>query len=411
MKAKLTTRTLSTLEPKEKPYQIWDTEIPGFFLRIEPTGTKTYSFYYRNKEGRERRYRIGKELTPTQARDAAKVHSGDVAKGVDIVERDKRKKADAARKVTNTLSAYLDKKYGPWLIENRKSGANALGRLRNAFSGFGNRQLDSLTSWDLEVWRKKRKKGGIKDATIRNDVAELKALLQRAVEWGDIKSHPLAKYKLPKMEDNKVTRYLSDDERVRLFNALDEREDELRQKRVSANDWRKERGYELLPFIKKSVFTDHLKPMVVLALNTALRRGELFHLRWSDIDLDLNRLTVRAGNSKSGKPRTIPLNKDASKTLKKWRASQKETELVFPSSIGKPLDNIQKAWIGLIDRAKIEDFRFHDLRHDFASQLVMRGVDLYVVKELLGHSTIQVTERYSHLAPAQLEDAVERLVQ
>ena len=409
MKVKLTARSVRDFEPVEKPYQVWDTEIPGFFLRIEKTGTKTYYFYYRNKTGHERRYRIGKELTPTQARDAARVHFGDVAKGIDIVERDKKSKADAARKRVIVLGTYLKKKYGPWLIENRKSGAHALRRLVNSFSGFADRQLDSFTSWDMEVWRRKRKKGGAKDATIRNDVAELKAMLQRALEWGDIDSHPLANYKLPKMADNKVTRYLSDTERKKLYLVLDERENELRNKRMSANAWRRERGYELLRSIKKSEFSDHLKPMVLLALNSGLRRGELFQLDWSDVDFNRNCLTVKSEGAKSGKARTVPLNKEASFTLRKWKTNQDGCGLVFAGANGQELDNVYKAWSGLLKQAGIENFRFHDMRHDFASQLVMKGVSLYVVKELLGHSTIQVTERYSHLAPRQLEEAVSLL--
>ncbi len=82
----------------------------------------------------------------------------------------------------------------------------------------------------------------------------------------------------------------------------------------------------------------------------------------------------------------------------------------MPADTGARFDNIKRSWGQLRDRAGISDFRFHDLRHTFASKLVMAGVDLYVIKELMGHSTIQMTERYAHLAPQYKANAVEKLV-
>ena len=83
--------------------------------------------------------------------------------------------------------------------------------------------------------------------------------------------------------------------------------------------------------------------------------------------------------------------------------------LVFPNADGDRFGSIKKSWAGLTDDAKLADFRFHDLRHDFASKLVMAGVDLYTVKELLGHASIEMTQRYAHLAPQKLADAVAKL--
>ena len=136
-------------------------------------------------------------------------------------------------------------------------------------------------------------------------------------------------------------------------------------------------------------------------METGARRGELFSLRWKDVDLDESTLTIHAATSKSGKVRHIPLSQRAREALRGWQVDHAANKgLVFPSPVTSDrLDNITSAWEKLLQRAQIEDFRFHDLRHDFASRLVMRGVNLYTVKELLGHGTIQMTERYSHLAP------------
>ena len=84
-------------------------------------------------------------------------------------------------------------------------------------------------------------------------------------------------------------------------------------------------------------------------------------------------------------------------------------KLVFPGKDGKPFTDVKRSWASLVERAKITDFHLHDFRHDFASRLVMGGVNIYAVKELLGHSTVQMTERYSHLAPDHLVGAVEVL--
>jgi integrase len=95
--------------------------------------------------------------------------------------------------------------------------------------------------------------------------------------------------------------------------------------------------------------------------------------------------------------------------LRFWHEQRKEYELVFPNADGGRLDNINTSWENLIKAAQIKNFRFHDLRHDFASKLVMAGVDLNTVRELLGHADIKMTLRYAHLAPEKLAAAVAKL--
>jgi integrase len=149
-----------------------------------------------------------------------------------------------------------------------------------------------------------------------------------------------------------------------------------------------------------------------MALNTGLRRGELFQLRWRDVTLDRARVTVRGEHAKSGQTRHIPLNAAILKVLQEWKPVNVEPDaLVFPGrDAGEPLDDIKTAWAALLKAAKITGFRFHDCRHDFASRLVMAGVDLNTVRELLGHADIKMVLRYAHLAPEHTAAAVERLV-
>ena len=158
-------------------------------------------------------------------------------------------------------------------------------------------------------------------------------------------------------------------------------------------------------------FIDHLKPMVLISINTGLRRGELFNLTWDMIDFDKRILTVYGNIAKSGKSRHVPLNNEAYEALFKWYQQANSTNnLVFPGKNGNVFSNIKKSWLNLLKLAGIEKFRWHDMRHHFASKLVMAGVDLNTVRELLGHSEISMTLRYAHLAPEHKAEAVAKLI-
>jgi integrase len=405
---KITVKYVSSLAPEAKTYDVRDTDISGFALRVRPTGTMTYLLFYRNDKGQKRTYTIGKGLTAVQARDIAQLKYAEVAQGIDINERDKAIKVKADKQKASTLKSFIDNIYKDWLLSNRKSGKDGYSRLNRSFAGLANKQLESITKWDIQSWRKQRKESGTSDYTLKRDLSELKAMLVRAKDWGFIETNPLYDFKYGKLADNKVDRYLTDVERGRLYNALNDREQELMAKRQSGNEWRKERGYELMSDFKQG-FVDHLKPVVILALNTGLRRGELLQLSWENVNLSLKQLTVTSITAKSKKARYIPLNHEALDTLRVWHKQTGHNRYVFSGKGGQPLKEVKHSWISLLERAGITNFRFHDMRHDFASQLVMKGADLYVVKDLLGHSTIQMTERYAHLAPKQLEDAVNLL--
>ena len=179
-------------------------------------------------------------------------------------------------------------------------------------------------------------------------------------------------------------------------------------KRDSGTRWRGVRGYDPVEHVEDP--EDYLKPIVLLALNTGMRRGELFSLRWVDVDLGRRQLTIVGADAKSEQTRYIDLNREAYTLLVEWQKRWGNYQLVFPNpNTGEQFDNIKSAWNGLREAAGLKNFRFHDLRHSFASKLVMKGVDLYVVKELLGHSSIEMTERYAHLAPSARKEAVARL--
>ena len=160
-------------------------------------------------------------------------------------------------------------------------------------------------------------------------------------------------------------------------------------------------------------FVDYLRPVVLVALNTGLRRGEILQLEWKDVDLDGKWITVSGAIAKNGQTRRVPLNAEAVDILQAWRqfrSRRASAARVFPGSDGEGLRRIDKAWGSLIEIAGIENFRFHDLRHHFASRLVQSGIDLNTVRELLGHADITMVLRYAHMSPDRLAMAVERVV-
>lgn len=409
MQAKIGAALMPKLKPESKPYEVHDTELKGFLLRVQPTGVISYYCTYRNKTRKRNRILLGRHptISATKARDLAR----NALAGVVFGEDPAKAKAEQRSKKDHTLKSYIDDHYASWVTTNRKDGKGTIARLKAAFAGLINLPLEQIDSLVIDKWRNQRLKAGRAASTINRDITALKAAIAKAVEWGLIEQSPVSKVKPARVDSGRIVRYLSAEEETRLLNALDSREEKARAERERANQWRKARGYALMPDLRSTRFVDHLKPMVLLSLNTGLRQGELFNLHWTDIDIERANLTVHGDSAKSGKTRHIPLNSVAMQILNDWKNQQEATDgLVFPSTEGKPFDNVKHAWQKLLAEANITSFRWHDLRHHFASKLVMSGVDLNTVRELLGHADLKMTLRYAHLAPEHKAAAVEKLV-
>ncbi len=396
MKTKLTLRTVKGAKPFTAPYEIRDTDISGLLLRVQPIGLKApgvKSFYVELARGV--RVRIGRYpvVTVEEARTRAKTIIGEFAK---TGERPRPK-----TRIT-TFGDFIRDHYAPWFTAERKTGKRNIAVMEAQFGDLYKKPLADVTAWSVEKYKAARLKAGINPATVNRDLVRLKAALAKAVEWGMLAEHPLRTVKRAKGEDNSRVRFLSKSEEKALRKALAAREEAHKRRRASGGDWRAQRGIDALPTI--TGYYDHVMPMVLLALNTGLRRGELTSITWADVNLPGKLLTVRAGYAKSGKPRHVPLNTEAMDVLRRYRKQHDGAGRVFPVLDPK------KAWVAVLASAKIEAFRFHDLRHTFASHLVMAGVDLNTVRELLGHADITMTLRYAHLAPEHKAAAVERLV-
>jgi len=240
---------------------------------------------------------------------------------------------------------------------------------------FGQKYIYEISALDIEDYKRTRLEAGKAIATINKELSVLRNILNTAAEWGKLRKAP-PKIRLLK-ENNQRIRYLDEDEEILLFNACPE----------------------------------FLKPIIEVALNTGMRRGEILGLKWKDIDFDQKNITL--SDTKSGERRQVPMNSTVADILSDIK-KKSESDYVFP---GNDIEtHISKSYVShkfesVIRQAGIENFKFHDLRHTFASRLVMKGVNLKVVQELLGHKTFNMTLRYAHLSPDQKKTAVELLVE
>lgn len=384
----------STARPKDKPFEIADEKLGGFLLRVQPSGVRTY--YQRT--GRSSRERIGRdsEISADAARAVAKRIVGNVAAGLPPL--------NGIRSQGVTLRAYLDGDYKRYAAANLRDPEKALRRLNTAFEKFLDVPLSAIDSSAIARHQDRRKAEGVSDGTLLRDVAALSAAMSRAVKpYKIIESNPIRDVPKPKVDRRPNVRYLSADEEARLRQALAARDANAIAARKSANAWRKARRKPTLPALPR--YADHLTPAVLLTMNTGLRRGELLALTWDAIDLQGAVLTIEGATAKAGQTRHVPLNTEAVQALTQWRA-QSDGRRVFAIETG-----FKTSWNTLLKSAAIADFRWHDLRHHFASRLVQAGVPLNTVRELLGHADIAMTLRYSHLAPDQKAEAVAKLVQ
>lgn len=405
IRAKISNTSIKNLKPEDQ--RLNDTEISGFHARITPEGKIHYYLYYR-LNGKQVNYKLGTEgqITPALARDLAKQKMGDVSKGTDVQEVKKQERVEQKLVELATLRKFIELKFSPWLYsQNPKTAKARIDVFNKSFAHLMDYQLTDIKPHLIEQWRIERKAKGNSNATINRQICNLQSCLSRAVEWEVLEKHELNKIKrLP--EDNSKVRYLSKVEEKALRATMRERDARIKQERMNGNKHRAERSYDLLPCLSQRTFADHLEPIVLLAMNTGMRRGEILSLRWDNVNFDTKTLTVLFENAKSGKTRHIPLNGEAFRTLQSWQADTDDKGIVFKGQGGNAMTDIGKGWDKLLEDAGITKFRFHDIRHHFASKLVMASVDLNTVRELLGHGDLAMTLRYAHLAPEHKAAAV-----
>lgn len=401
MKEKITAKLLAGLQVTGREYEVHDTIITGLFVRVTAAGAKSYVVTW----ARGRKKTLGRVgiLTLDQARQEATQYLADARKhGEPLAVTQGRKGA-----ALPSLRRFIDDTYMPWFKTHHKGHEKTLHTLHNNFEAIMPQRLDAITGRDLDLIRTGWMQSGNKPSTVNRKMGSISGVFSRAVEWEYIGTHPMDRLKALKVDSMGLVRYLDAEETKRLRVALDARQDEARAERESANKWRADRGKELMPSLLQVPFTDHLKPMVLVSLNTGMRRGELFDLKWSAVNFQTKTITAAGATTKTSDTRHIPMNKETVRVLEDWKKLAGKSRYVFPSQEGGRLEDVKSAWLKLLERAEIEGFRWHDMRHDFASRLVMAGVPLNTIRDLLGHADIKMTLRYAHLAPDSKAAAVE----
>jgi integrase len=239
--------------------------------------------------------------------------------------------------------------------------------------------LSNIRYAELESYRNHLRQKLTKDGTIRKDssvnreMACLHHVFSKAVEWEMVERSPFERGKsLILKENNQRIRYLTEDEISRLLIECEG----PKQK--------------------------HLHRIVVCALNTGMRKGEILSLRWDQVKNGF----IYLEKTKTKNRREIPVNEDLAKILKEIRKEEGLTSKYVFTYARRTIDRVDRAFRAALKRAHIEDFRFHDLRHTAASHMVMRGASLKEIQEILGHTTMTMTLRYAHLGEEQKKRAV-----
>ena len=296
------------------------------------------------------------------------------AEDVFHAEREKATAGESVgtKRIKDCKVAVLADEYSKW-VKFQKSYGSKRFFIKHIVETFGNLRVRDLNARIVEQWQTKRLENR-KPATINRITSCLRHMITQGQKWEMVDEETAKRVKSVRLlkEDNKRLRFLSLEECHRLIDCCQE----------------------------------HLRPIVTIALHTGMRRGEIFSLKWEQVDLEHGFILLDI--SKNGERREIPINTTLEYLFKDLPHSV-ESMYVFAGKNGNPLTDIKNSFHAALKKAGILDFRFHDLRHTFASHLVMAGVDLTSVKELLGHKDITMTLRYSHLAPGHKRKAVQVL--
>ena len=364
---KLTDTAIARLRPREREYTVWDSRVAGLGIRVQPSGGRSYVLL-QDAGGRSKRVSLGPVAV----------------KGAEEVRREchaRRANPEPEGKVVQARPVPLFRDFiaGAWKeahFDGYKPSTKRTARYQLAgqlLPAFGSKPLDRITEAGIRRWFDRYSRTAQGNAN--HVLARLRQILNFAIACGHIESNPAQGIEFNRRA--KLTRFLSREELGRLHATLDRHA--RKESRPQAD-------------------------IIRLLLLTGCRKSEIANLRWQEVRDD--RLVL--GDSKTG-PRTVPLNGPARAILN--RQPRTRSPFVFPSprDASRPRCPDVPLWYRVRREAGIEDVRLHDLRHTMTSHAVMNGVPVPVVSRLLGHSNVQMTLRYAHLADRDIEAAAERV--
>ena len=366
-RTQLTDAAVARLRPREREYTVWDSRVTGLGVRVRPTGGRSWVLLL-DIAGRTKRVSLG----PVSAMSVAEARRDALAR-----QADPQPETNAG--ATDAGALFRDFVAGPWKHVHfarykPATRTTVSGYLRRQLlPAFGASPLDRISPARVRQWFDRYSRTAPGAANRAFDV--LRQIMNFAVACGHIETSPTRGIRRNRRPP--LTRFLSREEIARLHRVLDAqtREDSRQQADI-----------------------------VRLLLLTGCRKGEIVQLRWSEVHDDM----LALADSKTG-PRKVPLGDRARAILD--RQPRGGSPFVFPSprDPARPRGPDLSLWHRVRREADIEDVRLHDLRHTMASHAVMNGVPVPVVSRLLGHSNVQMTLRYAHLADRDIEAVAERV--
>lgn len=264
--------------------------------------------------------------------------------------------------------------YFEWAKINKRSYRREIYRYKKVLLPFfKGKRLNEINTWLIEKFKLSMAKEH-KPATVNRELSLLSIMFSKAIEWGKTQEHPIKGGKVKKLrEDNITERPLSDEEEKLLLD--------------NANGF--------------------LKSIIITALDTGMRRGEILGITWNDVDLKNRTILVR--NTKNGKDRRLPMTERVSYAIIALNKSRPYGDWLFYKNGNGGSWAVNSAFRRLINRIGLNGLRFHDFRHTFATRLVTSGIDIVTVQILLGHSDIRMTMRYSHPGSSEMRKAIDIL--
>lgn len=350
-----------------------DSVVRGLYLLV--SGTSSRAYYWRTKvDGKTKHWPVG---------DAHKTSLADAREqvlrwksGVDTPSSNSVGSSAQKPKREMTLSEFWTDYYLPMAKQRKRSWQRdeQLWRIRIA-PKFGDQRLCDVSRQDIQLFHGSLvHQEKLAPATADLHAALLKRMFSLCVEWDILEKNPAAKMQMFHA-DNRVEHFLDEAQLTRLMSVL--------------------RTHPCRSVCQIALF----------ALATGCRQGEALQAAWSQIDTVQRIWRIPAGNTKSGRGRSVPLNEIAMDVLDELTTEGKHKHLFINPSTNKPFVHIRHTWIRLRKIAGLPHLRFHDLRHSTASLLIQSGASLYLVQQILGHASPVMTQRYSHVAMHTLHDA------
>ncbi len=358
----------------------WNYGYGGIYERKTKAGLIRYDIWFYDEHHKIRQEVVKMAVCKKEALVALEYKRREIFKKLYFDEADKEK---------ITFKDYAEKYLKEIKLRALKSRASIELNIRRRFIPFfGNMELSSISTGKVKDYILMRKgvnargKGTvISNNSLNIELAHLKRIFSVAIEEEEfsVEKNPV-----------KPTLFLKDDRKKR-DKVLNSEEEERLLKAASP----------------------HLRPIIITALNTGMRKMEIASLQWKNVSLKNRVLVVTAENSKNSKPREIPINTTLLKELKVLKASNGCSKFVFvyekKKGVVQPVGDFKISWMKAIERSGISNFTFHGLRHTFASRLAEMNVHPFQAQRILGHSSVNMTEWYSHSSREQLLAAVEKV--